>query len=342
MNEDLTFSQPGPHIGNQYLEDTALRAYLKTMTGGLLEQFETDLIRFGNRVVGDLMPHHHALEREPPKHVAFDAWGRRVDTLLTHPSWSYMHEVAAQESLIALGYSQHPLRRVYQFTKLYLFAPSSGMYLCPLAMTDGAAALTRSLLQGKKDAELQSVFQHLTSPDPKEFWTAGQWMTEKHGGSDVSGGTRTVAKRIQGDMYRLYGVKWFTSAISSQVAFTLALVEGAIALFLVKVRKDDGELNGIQVIRLKEKLGTKPVPTAELILNGTEARIVSRPGEGVKKITELVNVTRLYNSVSAAGFMRRMTALARDYAHRRQVAGQVTLAEIPLHLKTLSDMVLCT
>ena len=31
--------------------------------------------------------------------------------------------------------------RVHQFVKLLLFAPSAGLYTCPLAMTDGAAKL---------------------------------------------------------------------------------------------------------------------------------------------------------------------------------------------------------
>ena len=31
--------------------------------------------------------------------------------------------------------------RIHQFAKLLLFSPSSGLYSCPLAMTDGAAKL---------------------------------------------------------------------------------------------------------------------------------------------------------------------------------------------------------
>lgn len=286
-----------------------------------------------------MLPHHLRLNSNLPKFEAFDAWGKRIDSIETDPSWFFMHLVAAQERLLSIGYSQLPMRRLYQFTKLYLYAPSSGMYLCPLAMTDGAATLTRSLLQERKgDKGLEEVFSHLTSSDPQQLWTAGQWMTEKRGGSDVAGGTRTVAQRVKGDVYKLYGVKWFTSAIQSDVAYTLAKIDGAISLFLVKVRKEDRGLNGIQVLRLKDKLGTKQVPTAELLLTGCEARLCSKPGQGIKRITELVNVTRLYNSVSAVSHMRRIIALARDYAHRRQVAGDVVLAEVPLHLRTLGDM----
>jgi alkylation response protein AidB-like acyl-CoA dehydrogenase len=339
MDDDVSYSQPGPHLGNQYLEDSALRAYLKTLTGGLPEEYESDLLRFGKRVVVEMLPHHLRLNSNLPKFEAFDAWGKRIDSIETDPSWSFMHLVAAQERLLSIGYSQLPMRRLYQFTKLYLYAPSSGMYLCPLAMTDGAATLTRSLLlERKSDKGLEEVFSHLTSSDPQQLWTAGQWMTEKRGGSDVAGGTRTVAQRVNGDLYKLYGVKWFTSAIQSDVAYTLAKIDGAISLFLVKVRKEDGGLNGIQVLRLKDKLGTKQVPTAELLLTGCEARLCSKPGQGIKRITELVNVTRLYNSVSAVSHMRRIIALARDYAHRRQVAGGVVLAEVPLHLRTLGDM----
>jgi len=339
MDEDVTYSQSGPHLGNQYLEDSALKAFLKTLTGGLPEEYQDDLMRFGKRVVVDLLPHHLRLNVHFPRFEPFDAWGKRVDSVETDPSWSYMHLVAAQERLISIGYSQLPQRRLYQFTKLYLYAPSSGMYLCPLAMTDGAAALTRSImLETPGDKELQEVFAHLTSSDPQELWTAGQWMTEKRGGSDVAGGTRTVAQRVNGDLYKLYGVKWFTSAIQSNVAYTLARVDGAIGLFLVKVRREDGGLNGIQVLRLKDKLGTKQVPTAELLLTGCEARLCCKPGQGIKRITELVNITRLYNSIAAVSHMRRIIALARDYAHRRQVAGTVLLAEVPLHLRTLGEM----
>lgn len=339
MDDDVSYSQPGPHLGNQYLEDSALRAFLKTLTGGLPEEYESDLLRFGKRVVVEMLPHHLRLNSNLPKFEPFDAWGKRIDSIETDPSWSFMHLVAAQERLLSIGYSQLPMRRLYQFTKLYLYAPSSGMYLCPLAMTDGAATLTRSLLLERKgDKGLEEVFSHLTSSDPQQLWTAGQWMTEKRGGSDVAGGTRTVAQRVNGDLYKLYGVKWFTSAIQSDVAYTLAKIDGAISLFLVKVRKEDGGLNGIQVLRLKDKLGTKQVPTAELLLTGCEARLCSKPGQGIKRITELVNVTRLYNSVSAVSHMRRIIALARDYAHRRQVAGGIVLAEVPLHLRTLGDM----
>ena len=51
-------------------------------------------------------------------------------------------------------------------------------------MTDGAARV----LETDADEELRrEIFPHLVSRDPEMMWTAGQWMTERRGGSDVSG-----------------------------------------------------------------------------------------------------------------------------------------------------------
>lgn len=66
--------------------------------------------------------------------------------------------------------------------KLYLYSPSSGLYGCPLAMTDGAA---KSILVAGIPERMKTAYQRLTSRDPGLFWTSGQWMTEKGGGSDV-------------------------------------------------------------------------------------------------------------------------------------------------------------
>jgi hypothetical protein len=52
-----------------------------------------------------------------------------------------MKNISAKEGLIAIPYEKKfsVYSRLYQILKLYLFAPSSGLFSCPLAMTDGAA-----------------------------------------------------------------------------------------------------------------------------------------------------------------------------------------------------------
>ena len=96
--------------------------------------------------------------------------------------------LAYEKDEYQLGY----LQRYAQLVALYMYHPSSGLFGCPLAMTDGAAYTIRRILQRKKQSSplLTEAFSHLTSRT--DFWTSGQWMTEKKGGSDVSN-TETVA-----------------------------------------------------------------------------------------------------------------------------------------------------
>jgi hypothetical protein len=156
-------------------------------------------------------------------------------------------------------------------------------------------------------------------------------------------GEETMARRESGEDYRLYGLKWFTSATTSQVAMTLARIEGAAAggaglsVFLIELRDRNGLLRNIRVDRLKDKLGTRALPTAELTLEGTPARLVGGEGDGIRKISTLFNITRVYNAVAAVAGMRRCVALATDYSRRRIAFGK-PLIEHPLHVETLADM----
>src|SRR6185369_13034879 len=83
------------------------------------------------------------------------------------------------------------------------------------------------------------------------------------------------------------------------------------------------------------KLGTRKVPTAELTLDGTPAELVNGSTDGVRNITPLLNITRLWNGISAVSLMRRGVALASDYA-RKRVAFGASLSEKPLHRDTLA------
>nr|KAG5696865.1 hypothetical protein BaRGS_035275 [Batillaria attramentaria] len=230
--------------------------------------------------------------------------------------------------------------------KLYLYAPSSGLYSCPLAMADGAAKIIETI-QLSSPWLIERAFSHLTSRDPAVFWTSGQWMTEKRGGSDVARGTETVAIEQPDGTYRLYGYKWFSSATDADMTFTLAriadkegnTVEGTrgLSLFYLELRGPDGKLNNIQIQKLKNKLGTRQLPTAELLLDGSTAFRVSDEGRGVAGISNMLTLTRLHNSLSAASSMRRMVNMARDYSTRRSAFGSV-LKDYPLHIQTLARM----
>ena len=118
--------------------------------------------------------------------------------------------------------------------------------------------------------------------------------------------------------WRLHGTKWFTSAITSQMALTLARPEDngpggkGLAMYYLEVRDEAGRLNNIRVLRLKDKLGTRQMPTAELALDGTVAHLVGEPANGTRNITPMLTVTRLWNSRDG----RRRAASGRRPDHR--------------------------
>ena len=90
-------------------------------------------------------------------------------------------------------------------------------------------------------------------------------------------------------------------------------------------------------MKMKNKLGTRQLPTAELLLDGVSARLVGEAGRGVAAISTMLSITRLHNTASAVGFSRKMLSLARDYATRRAAFG-TSISSHPLHLQTLARM----
>jgi acyl-CoA dehydrogenase len=340
----MPFQQEPPTLGNQYEDDSVLRSYLRrNLPADVLREIEPTLVEMGRLAGGDLYRMQLADMLNEPTLTHWDGWGNRIDHIELTPLWRVAERIAAEHGVVAVAYEQKHGRfsRLHQSTLAYLFTPSTDIYSCPLAMTDGAA---RTLLGSGNQALIDRAVPHLISRDPKEFWTSGQWMTELTGGSDV-GASETIAKPDpdQNQHWLLYGRKWFTSAATSQVALTLARPEGnpsggrGLALFYLEMRDEQGRLRNITIDRLKDKLGTRKVPTAELTLNGTLAQLVLETTEGVRNITPLLNITRLWNGISAVSLMRRSTALGLDYAHRRKAFGAL-LSEKPLHMDTLAGL----
>ena len=341
----MTFQQEDFVYQDLYAENSFLEDVVNYSVGfRFREEVKKDLAQFSKQAAGPVLKMMWQAEKNQPKLIQYDHWGKRIDQLDVDSAWDDLHAVAACEGMVAIGYERASgcFSRVHQFLKLMIFHPSSAFYTCPLAMTDGATRVMEL-----ENAELyKKYFKKMISRDPKTFWTAGQWMTEKTGGSDVSR-IETHAEEKQG-RYFLYGTKWFTSAVTSNIAMTLAQTqvgdEKKLTLFLVKIKDEQGCLNKIKILRLKDKLGTRAMPTAELQLDGVEGYRIGELGQGIKNIATILNLSRLYNSVCATGAMFRLHSLIRDYSKKRLAFGHL-LMDHPLHqitlIKTQADTHAC-
>ncbi|KAJ3210365.1 hypothetical protein HK099_008265 [Clydaea vesicula] len=346
------FFQEPITFGNQFKEDLGLKKVLKKyLPKTVYSEIESDLIKFGDYVVcPKIMECVRLAEENPPKLTQFDNFGHRIDKLDLNEGWKFMKTVSAKEGLIAIGYErkQQEFSRLYQYAKLYLFSPSSAMYTCPLAMTDGAARLME--VSGTEKMKKRAYY-HLTSTDPEQFWTSGQWMTERPGGSDV-GNTETEAKHIQDKLYTIKGFKWFSSATDSEMTLLLArtvnnegkFIEGSkgLSLFYGELFKNLDEkneekvLNGIRIQRLKNKFGTKSLPTAELELDGMKAEMVGNEGRGVAQISTLFNITRIHTALGVVSGTRRALVIAKNFSRKRRAFGKL-IKDHPLHVINLAE-----
>ncbi len=211
-----------------------------------------------------------------------------------------------------------------------LFDPVTATALCPIGMTDAAA----SVLQAHDEALAARYVPKLTAR--VDGVDVGP-VDDREGGRLRRGSDAGPRPATLGDgTFALRGTKWFTSATTADIALALARPEGeqpgsrGLSLFLVELRTPEGQWNGIRVRRLKDKFGTKALPTAELDLDDAIATPVGGLGRGVAKISGMLNITRLGAAGSCVAHVGEALGLARDYARRREAFGRL-LTELPIH-----------
>lgn len=135
------FFQDPPSLANPFETDRQLRLYLGRFPADFQAAVTPGLRRLGERAAFEMPALAAAAEAEPPRHVPFDAWGRRIDTIEVSSAWTRLHAIAAEEGVVATAFEgrEGAFSRVHQLLRLYLYHPSSAIASCPLAMTDGAA-----------------------------------------------------------------------------------------------------------------------------------------------------------------------------------------------------------
>ncbi|MFJ6748719.1 acyl-CoA dehydrogenase family protein [Streptomyces sp. NPDC091266] len=280
-------------------------------------------------------------EEQPPRLRTHDRFGHRVDEVEFHPAWHQLMTVAVEHGLHAAPWADdRPGAHLVRAAKFYVWSQAEPGHGCPISMTYAAVPALRAApeLAARYEPLLAARTYDfgLRAPLTKSGLIAGMSMTEKQGGSDVRANTTRAVPAGDGT-YRITGHKWFTSAPMSDVFLALAQTEEGLSCFLLPRVLPDGTLNGMRLMRLKDKLGNRSNASSEIEYDEAVAWPVGEPGRGVRTIVEMVNMTRLDCVLGSAAGMRAGLRQALHHTSHRRAFGR-ELDRQPLMRSVLADL----
>ncbi len=293
--------------------------------------------RYGKYAASAAVAGANATDRpgELPYLTPFDDHGE------AHPVGIHVPQTTKRNLAAALraGTSFEPNALVrYGMAYLHMQCGEGGV-VCSLACTDGFVRAVDDLECGP---EAREAAAHIRMQAPGGPVHAAQFVTEVQGGSDAA--TNSVRAEPQDDgSWLLTGKKWFCSNAWAQYWAVTARPDGApegprgVALFMVP-REIDGRPNGFRFDRLKDKLGTRSLPTAEMTLTGARAWPLGDLQAGLSNMVRIVlSTSRFWNALSGAATLRAAERIAVAYADFRHAFGR-PIREYPLVQATLEAL----
>jgi putative acyl-CoA dehydrogenase len=284
-----------------------------------------------------------AANEHPPELVTYDRSGARTDAIAFHPGWHEVLELATEGRVAGGAWADDRAgAHVARAAKFIAVAQAEAGVTCPIAMThscvpalrlndDVAARWEPLVTSGSYDTRDLPAHE-------KSGALVGMALTERRGGSDVRRSTTTATEAGDG-AWRVSGEKWFVSAVQSDALFVLAQTPGGLSTLLVPCRSDDGSRNGMRIDRLKDKLGNRSNPTAEVTFDGAVAHLIGDQGRGVRAIMAMIVGTRLDCVLGSTAVMRLGTSEAIHWARHRIAFGR-RLVDQPAMTAVLADLAL--
>lgn len=294
----------------------------------------TDYESYWNR---EGMAISEAVDRAGTPHLRmFDRFGARVDEICFPPGYWTLLRRGYRAGVIWRIFAENSLLPSYQLGYVTSFY-DPGLY-CPYTVSMSTAVpLKKYAASNVRERFLPSMLR-----EDESVWQGATWMTEARGGSDLGANVETIARPV-GEKWQLTGDKFFASNAGAELAVVAARIEGApqnvrgLALFLVPKYRDNGSLN-YHLRRLKSKIATRSVPTGEVELRESEAYLLGKPEWGIYLILEVLNLSRVANSVGSVALAQRALAEALRFAQGRVAFGK-PIREHPLMSRQFDDRV---
>lgn len=317
---------------NAFTSDAQFQRLLGRYLGAAYAQHAPQLERFGAIAMGPLddAARENNQNENLPRLGRWSPYGERLEGVTHHPSYDVCGRHIYQDGEVIAAYAERP-GNVLALARAYIagHAGEAG-HNCPVACTAGVVKALRK----KGSAELQARWlPGLLTANYAERLDGAQFITELQGGSDV--GQNAVRAEPDGTAmgttrWRLYGEKWFCSNAAAALQLVTARVDDAktgtsgLGLFLVPRHLDEagGQVNAYSLRRLKDKIGTRSMPSGEIDYNGAVGYAVGPVTEGFKTLmTEVIQTSRIYNTVAVTGAARRARLVAHAYAKTRAAFG---------------------
>jgi alkylation response protein AidB-like acyl-CoA dehydrogenase len=346
---------------NWYTSDPSLQRLMRRHLGaGGLAWATPVLEQLGALMGGPIAERAEQTDRDPPRLEKYDRWGRDISEVVMPASFEASrrdlieHNVSSESFVAAAREAGVDARPLFTAWAYMLDQAEIGM-MC--ALGTGGDMVMRLAEEFAPPAVRDRV---------RELFAAGEYageavqmLTERTGGSDLAALETTATP--EGDRWRLNGFKWFASNANGSAFVVLAKPVGAsdsirgIAPFLVLRDRLDGARNGVRIRRLKDKLGTKAVASAEVELVDAEGYLLapSAPsGEptdtggraepagrsGMARMMELTNGARLGIAMMGLGCARRALVESLCYARTREAFGS-ELDHHPLMQRKLAELI---
>jgi acyl-CoA dehydrogenase len=263
--------------------------------------------------------------REFPRLRPFNGVGELVEEVAFHPA-----QRAAATQVWSSGLLSTTLDYAGAFEVAAQFFVLShvgeGGQACPVVCTIG---LRRALEHHASPEMLQRYLPGLTSRDGDVALRGSQFLTEIQGGSDVGANVaRAVPDPQVRGAWRVSGEKWFCSVADADLFAVTARPQSAVpgtaglGCFLIPRVLETGEINGFRIRRLKDKLGTRTLASAEIDFANALAWPIGDVSDGFKvAVSDLLNTSRWLNAVGSTGIMSRAHLEASSFARHRRAFG---------------------
>jgi alkylation response protein AidB-like acyl-CoA dehydrogenase len=268
----------------------------------------------------------------------YDAYNRRIDRVVRTTETLQLEKEVFGEGLFSSKVTPWE-----QMAKRYLLCQLGEFgVMCPIACTEGLVTLIKEFPEDHTP-EVKTMLEHCTEGFDGDFGIGAQFVSEIQGGADIPANLMEAVP--EADHYRLYGSKFFTSAVHADYAVVTAKISGSedIGTFVVPAwlpgNKEKEIRNNFRINRIKWKMGTAEVPTAELEYDGAICYAVGPTNRGVANVVGIVlSLSRIGVGIASAAHITRAAREAQLYAEFRDVFG-VKIGEWALANQQVRDLV---